>query len=225
METLIAQFAVGCWLRFQLEVGSKPVLVLRMPFLRVIHAGSAYHVRKERLAKAMKTLRVAILSAVVILSLVQISLAKNGNIGIYGIVDKVVFEPEESSPERIQVWGLFVVPVPISSGLYKVPQRGVLYFSVPADRKEIARKEWVELKRLAGSGQILGFTEYWVPNPSDPQGNPHTSLVVHVHKNEPLGLPDSYPLGIGVLKIDDGHKPEDYERRIITQLREGPSQP
>jgi hypothetical protein len=177
------------------------------------------------LAKAMRTLRVVMLSAAVILLLVQISLAKNGNIGIYGIVDKVVFEPDEGSPERIQIWGLFVVPIPISSGLYKAPQRGVLYFSIPPDRKEIARKEWVELKSLAGSGQILGFTEYWVANPSDPQGNPHTSLVVHVHKNGPLGLPDAYPLGIGVLRIDDGHKPEDYERQIITQLKESPTQP
>jgi len=173
----------------------------------------------------MRKSRVVILCAVVILWLVQISRAKNGNIGIYGIVDKVVFEPDESYPERIQVWGLFVVPVPISSGLYKAPERGVLYFGIPADRREIARKEWIELKRLAGSGQVLGFTEYWVPNPSDPQGNPHTSLVVHVHKNGPLGLPDAYPLGIGVLRIDDGHKPEGYERRIITQLLESLTQP
>ena len=89
----------------------------------------------DRLAKAMRTLRVVILSTTVILLLVQISFAKNGNIGIYGIVDKVVFEPDEGSPERIQIWGLFVVPVPISSGLYRAPRRGILYFSLPADRK------------------------------------------------------------------------------------------
>ena len=93
---------------------------------------------RERLA--MRTRKVVILSTVVILLLVQISLAQNGNIGIYGIVDKVVFGTEESSPERIQIWGLFIVPVPISSGWYKAPPRGVLYFSIPPDRKEIARK-------------------------------------------------------------------------------------
>ena len=140
----------------------------------------------------MRTLRVVILSAAVMLLLIQLSVAKNGNIGIYGIVDKVVFEPDGSSPERPQIWGLFVVPVPISSGLYKAPQRGVLY---------------------------------WLANPSDPQGNPHTSLVVHVHKNGPLGLPDAYPLGIGVLRTDGGHTPGDYERQIITQLKESRTQP
>jgi hypothetical protein len=180
---------------------------------------------KERLAKLMRRLSVMIMAAVVIFLVVQISLAKNGNIGTYGIVDKVVFEPDEGAPERIQVWGLFVVPIPISSGLYKAPQRGVLYFSIPSDRKETARREWVELNKLAGSGHILGFTQYWVPNPSDPQGNPHTSLVIHVHKNLPLGSPDTYPLGIGVLRIDGGQKPEDYERQIITQLEESPTRP
>jgi len=172
----------------------------------------------------MRTLRVVILPAAVIFLLVQVSPAKNGNVGIYGIVDKVVFEPDENAPERIQIWGLFVVPVPISSGLYRAPRRGIVYFSLPADRKKTAIKEWAELKRLAGSGQILGFTEYWVPNPNDPQGSPHTSLVVYVHGDVPLGLPDPYPLGIGVLKIDE-HKPEDYERKIITQLKENTNQP
>jgi hypothetical protein len=172
----------------------------------------------------MRTHRVVILSATVIFLLVQISPAKNGNIGIYGIVNKVVLEPDENAPERIQIWGLFAVPVPISSGLYRAPRRGILYFSLPSDKKKIAIKEWAELKRLAGSGQILGFAEYWVPNPNDPQGNPHTSLVVHVHEDVPLGSPDPYPLGIGVLKIDE-HKPEDYEKKIITQLKENTNQP
>jgi hypothetical protein len=180
----------------------------------------AANVIGDRLAKAMRTLRVVILSAVVILLLVQISLAKNGNIGVYGIVDKVVFEPDESSPERIQIWGLFAVPIPISSGLYKAPQRGVLYFSIPADRKEIARKEWVELKRMAGSGRTLGFTEYWVANPSDPQGDPHTSLVVHVHQNRPLGLPDAYPLGIGVLRIEDSTSQKTTRGRSLLGSRQ-----
>jgi hypothetical protein len=42
----------------------------------------AIKVIEERLAKAMRTLRVPIFSAAVILILVQISLVKNGTIGI-----------------------------------------------------------------------------------------------------------------------------------------------
>ena len=34
-------------------------------------------------------------------------LVASGPIGVYGIVEKVVFEPSASAPERIQVWGAF----------------------------------------------------------------------------------------------------------------------
>ena len=34
-------------------------------------------------------------------------LTASGPLGIYGIVEKVVFEPNEAAPERIQVWGAF----------------------------------------------------------------------------------------------------------------------
>jgi len=30
-------------------------------------------------------------------------------VGVYAIVDKVVFEPNETNPERIQVWGAFAL--------------------------------------------------------------------------------------------------------------------
>lgn len=31
----------------------------------------------------------------------------SGAIGIYGIVERVVFEPDERTPTRVQVWGAF----------------------------------------------------------------------------------------------------------------------
>ena len=34
-------------------------------------------------------------------------LKASGPLGIYGIVEKVVFEPNEQAPERIQLWGAF----------------------------------------------------------------------------------------------------------------------
>jgi hypothetical protein len=148
----------------------------------------------------------------------QVSFAKDNIVGIYGIVDRVVLEPAGSAPERVQIWGVFVVPMPMSSGDYKPPQRGVLYFSIPG-REESARKEWAELKTFAGTGQILGFTQYWVPNPKDPQGNPHKSLEVYVHQPQKLGSPEVYPLGVGILKINDGQGP-DFEKQIVAQLRD-----
>ena len=36
-----------------------------------------------------------------------VSLSASGPVGIYGIIDKVVFEPNEQNAERLQVWGVF----------------------------------------------------------------------------------------------------------------------
>ena len=30
--------------------------------------------------------------------------------GIHAVVQKVVFEPSEAAPERVQIWGAFVIP-------------------------------------------------------------------------------------------------------------------
>ena len=50
--------------------------------------------------------------------------AKNGTIGIYAVIDQVTFEPEGPSPNFIRISGVLVVPVPMSSGQYRSPQRG-----------------------------------------------------------------------------------------------------
>jgi hypothetical protein len=171
----------------------------------------------------MRTTKVLILSWVIMILTAQVLFAKNGNIGIYGIVDKVVFEPNEHSPQRIQIWGLFVVPVQMSSGEYKAPQRGVLYFELPPGRERAVRKEWIELSRMAGTGQAIGFTQYWVPDLNDPQGNPHMSLAVQVHRNGDFGSPDLYPLERGIVRTNDGNNP-DFEC-IVTQLKENASRP
>lgn len=149
----------------------------------------------------------------------QISFAKNNTIGIYGIVDRAVFEPVGNSPQRVQIWGVFVVPVPMSSGDYERPQRGILYFSVPAGREETTRHEWTALQTLAGTSQVVGFTAYWVPNPNDPEGNPHRSLEVRVHEAANLGSPEVYPLSVGISKIN-GDKSPDFEKQIVTRLED-----
>ena len=72
---------------------------------------------------------IASVCAVLALS-TAVVIAKRGTIGIYAIVDRVAFEPDEKLPERVRIWGVFVVPVPMSSGQYKAPQRGYLYFRI-----------------------------------------------------------------------------------------------
>ena len=69
----------------------------------------------------MKATRITVIGALVcgLLLLKRVDLCASDRLGIYAIVEKVVFEPSESAPQRIQIWGAFVVPVPMSSFQYK----------------------------------------------------------------------------------------------------------
>jgi hypothetical protein len=87
-----------------------------------------------------------------------------------------------------------MIPEWMSSGEYKTPQRGYLYFRIPSGNEQSARNELNQLKAFAGTGQVVGFALYWVPNPNDPRGNPHHSLEVRVRASGGTAEPDVYPI-------------------------------
>ncbi len=155
-----------------------------------------------------------------VLSLTSTSvIAKNATIGIYAVIDAVTFEPDGPSPNFIRISGVFVVPVPISSGQYKSPQKGFLYFRIPSGMEQATRKDWNELKTVAGTGRAVGFGQYWVSNPNDHQGNPHRSLEVRVHTDGEAASPEVYPLPHpkGIVKAGDK---EDFQfDNIVAQLQ------
>ena len=74
--------------------------------------------------------------------------------GCYALVDKVVLEPSEKNPERIQIWGTFALPQPNDVNLYQPPQQGYLYFSLPRSVADLTRNEWSDLNRIAGKRQV-----------------------------------------------------------------------
>ena len=102
----------------------------------------------------------------------------------------------------------------MSSSQYLPAERGYLYFRIAAGREQLIRNEWSDLKSVAGTGQPVGFADYWVPNPADPYGNPHYSLEVHIRKIGDTAAADEYPLGIGVIKISAASQPN-----IVDQLK------
>ena len=95
-----------------------------------------------------------VLAAVVAVATVG---SASGRIGIYGIVSKVVFEPDENNPERIQVFGAFSHVEGFD--LVSSPQRGYLYFRIPRSRESLqrVRTEWADLNAIAGTGQAVAF--------------------------------------------------------------------
>jgi hypothetical protein len=108
-----------------------------------------------------------------------------------------VFEPSEAAPERIQVWGVFSIAD--SSGnmnpTYSAATRGYLYFMPPPARAgaDIARKEWADLKAVAGTGQAVGFGSGWIPG---------ANMRVRPATEAPSN-PSGYTLNNGIVKLSD----------------------
>jgi hypothetical protein len=115
----------------------------------------------------------------------------SGPIGVYALVDKVTFEPNAENPERIRISGVFITAVdtPDNATVYSEPQRGNLYFRLPAGKEELARREWADLKSVAGTRQVVGLGSSW-------------GEKVRVWKLErDARSPDDYPMGNGMVKI------------------------
>jgi len=116
----------------------------------------------------------------------------SGPIAVYALVDKVAFEPSSDKPERIRISGVFMVAreTPDNSEDYSSPERGYLYFELPKGDEKLARREWADLKSVAGTRQVVGFGTSWGPK-------------VRVRKSEEEAkLPAGFPMGNGVSKIN-----------------------
>ena len=102
-----------------------------------------------------------LLAASLVLSAPVVS--ASGPIGIYGLIDKVVFEPNEANAERVQLWGAFAYVeggATVANGASPV-RRGYLYFrldpAISPQQRDVVRNEWTDLKTVAGTGQVVGF--------------------------------------------------------------------
>jgi hypothetical protein len=111
-------------------------------------------------------------------------------VGIYAFVDKVVLEPSDSSPERIQVWGGFALAEG-RGDTYAPAQRGCMYFKIKPGEEEICKKEWNDLKTIAGTAQIVAF------------GTRHKPKGAIRKSDAKPENPDVYPTGFGLTRIKE----------------------
>lgn len=169
--------------------------------------------------------------------------AVSGGIGFYGIVERVVFEPSEANAERIQVWGAFAYVDTLRPASVTVSRadRGYLYFRVRSDipgftserEVEINRREWADLKALAGTGQAIGFGSWGyigsfsvldpkgVAGPPSylferkPSGGARADLRVRPASEPPAG-PATYQTETGIVKLSE----QGSHAAIVKLLRE-----
>jgi hypothetical protein len=71
-------------------------------------------------------------------------------------VDKIVLEPNDEAPTRIQIWGTFIL-LDGSRTMYGAPQRGYLYYAAVPGKEEECRKEWANLRKLAAEDRIVAY--------------------------------------------------------------------
>ena len=151
---------------------------------------------------------VATLIAFFTLSLLTLTAGAYSDLtGVYARVDKVVFEPNETAPERIQIWGAFALASKEKWNSYEPAQLGYLYYSLKPGKEEICRKEWTDLKSVAGTGEIVAFGSRFQPS------------RLRKAKDKPTD-PDVYPLDHGLTKMGD--RRSDYAP--IRELRSLPKE-
>ena len=113
----------------------------------------------------------------------------SGPIAVYALVDKVSFEPNADKPERVRISGVFITAEE-RSDVYSAPQRGSLYFALPKQDRELALREWADLKSVAGTRQVVGLGSSWA------------SKVRVIKPDQEARSADDYPLGNGLIKIN-----------------------
>jgi len=107
-------------------------------------------------------------------------------LAVYAKVERVVLEPNADAPTAIQIWGVFSVAQSANPSDYQPPARGYLYYTGGTD---VIRKEWADLKAVAGTGQFVAFGSRW-------EGVPRLRP-----SNEPPAKPDRYTTNAGLVKI------------------------
>lgn len=142
-----------------------------------------------------------------VLALAAMSVSASDPVGIYCMVDKVVFEPSEANPMRVQVWGVFALAVP-PGDTYTEPAQGYMYFTAPQGRESVARKEWADLKAEAGTGQGVAFAARY-----GTLGTVRKADAKHAN-------PDAYPIGgNGVVKVHPYTGYQDNMTSVINKLK------
>ena len=145
----------------------------------------------------------------------SLEVAASEMIGIYAMVDRVVFEPNDNAPQSIQIWGSFI------TNRDQTAKRGYMYFRLPSafqplEANEVAKKEWLDIKAAAKTGQVIGFGRRFFPYVQHEQADEYFKTLGRVRPaGEKPNSPEPYPVNIGLSKVTD--------TAITNKLKEAPA--
>ena len=128
-------------------------------------------------------------------------------VGVYAVVESVVLEPSAAAPERVQIRGAFALSEGARGSNYGEAQRGYLYYSCPAGKQDICRREWADLQSVAGKNTGVGFGARFLP----------TGRIRKA--DEKPAAPDVYPIERGIIRLAADHESLPVIDRIKAVLR------
>ncbi len=129
-----------------------------------------------------------IFAALLLLALTAFSVRASDPNGIYAYVDKVVLLPNDTAPESIQIFGGFALAKG-KGDEYTSAEAGYVFYKLDPAKTELCRTEWADLKKLAGTGQMVSF------------GGRYKTLGTVRKADSKAENPDTYPLGWGINKV------------------------
>jgi hypothetical protein len=137
-----------------------------------------------------------------------VALKASDMVGVYAVIEKVVLEPTEAAPERIQIWGAFALSDQNSGSTYGPAQRGYLYYTCPQGRESVCRKEWADMKSLAGKATGVGFGHRYSP----------TGRIRKA--DEKATAPDTYPIQMGIVRIENASDRGAETLKVVDRIRQ-----
>jgi hypothetical protein len=143
-----------------------------------------------------------------VLVVMTVAVKASDMVGVYSVIEKVVLEPTEAAPERIQIWGAFALSDQNSGSTYGPAQRGYLYYTCPQGKESVCRKEWADMKSLAGTNTGVGFGQRYSP----------TGRIRKA--DEKAAAPDPYPIQMGIVRIENGSDRGAETFKAIDRIRQ-----
>lgn len=137
-----------------------------------------------------------------------VGLQASDMVGVYGVVEKVVVEPADGPAQRIQIWGAFALSDQKSGSTYGPAQRGYLYYSCPQGKESVCRKEWADLKSMAGTNVGAGLGHRYEP----------TGRIRKA--DEKPSAPDAYPIQNGVVRVETAADRGAETMQVIDRVRQ-----
>jgi len=92
-------------------------------------------------------------------------------------------------------------------GWYAAPKKGYMYYSAPKGQEEICLREWSDLKKVAGTGDIVGFAA---------RGQNVGRMRLATEKPAD---PDVYPIRNGVARLNSSYLSNQSYNGLVAALK------